>query len=598
MGQGVQRGQGGGTSEQIELEDGRVELREGVTLDDPALFNEDLAPTEASKRTWTTYTFAALWISMAHCIPTYMLAAGLIKAGLNWWQALLAILIGNTIVLAPILANSHPGTKYGIPFPVFARASYGVFGANVPAIMRAIVACGWFGINTWIGGHALQTFFKSLWPGWVTLLGEKAHDCPIVKNVGGLDVPEPCDPLAWLTAGHYPTEWVTFMLFWGLNILIVYKGMELVRKVENIAAPYVLVMTAALLAWIVWKAGGLGDIMTAPSKFATFGELWPVFVPSVTAMIGFWSTLSLNMPDFTRFGRSQREQTMGQVVALPTTMTVFSLMGIIITSASEKIYHEKIWDPIELVGKFDSRLVVAISMFTIVIATLGVNIAANVVSPANDFANIKPGAISFRTGGLITGILGILMLPWKLIADPNGYIFKWLLGYSGGLGSIAGVLVADYWFVRNKRLALADLYRRTGEYLFDGSRVGPRRGLAHVVIGLTLVGSYAVLRAWGDPARWYGAVLGVGLGELAYGFVAMRKTGIRRGGTNSAAIAATIFGCALAWIGVLVKPLAVLYDYAWFVGAGAAGAMYAVLMLPVRNAARRDAPSATTSSTL
>lgn len=496
-------------AEQTERPDGRIELAESVVLDDPALYNEDLAPTRIEKRTWSTYTFAALWISMAHCIPTYMLASGLISAGMNWWQALMTILIGNTIVLVPILANSHPGTKYGIPFPVFARASYGVFGANVPAIMRAIVACGWFGINTWIGGQALQTLFRSLWAGWPTMLGDKAQ--------GGL------------FGGHYPTEWISFLLFWGLNILIVYKGMELVRKVENIAAPYVLVMTAALVIWAIGKANGVGSVMRDAGKFHTFGEFWPVFVPSVTAMIGFWSTLSLNMPDFTRFGRSQKEQAVGQVVALPTTMTVFALMGIVITSASAEIYGKPIWDPVELVGKFESRWLVGLSMFTVVVATLGVNIAANVVSPANDFANIKPGAISFKTGGLITGIVGILMVPWKLIEDPNGYIFKWLLGYSGGLGSIAGVLVADYWFVRRGQLNLADLYRRNGLYTFGR-------------------------------------------------------------GFNPHALVATGIGCALAWIGLVVKPLAVLYDYAWFVGAGGAGVAYALLMMKQREDVTSSTP--------
>lgn len=481
-------------SEQVERADGRVELLPDVVLDDPALWSEDLAPTDIAKRTWTTWTFAALWISMAHCIPTYMMAAGLITAGMSWKQALVTILIGNVIVLVPILANSHPGTKYGIPFPVFARASYGVFGANVPAVMRALVACGWFGINAWIGGQALQTFFRSLWPGWQTCLGSSGD--------------------GWLFGGHHNTEWVSFLLFWGLNIFIVYRGMELVRKVEVIAAPYVLVMTAALVAWAISEAHGLGAIMSDEGKFPTLGAFWPIFVPSVTAMIGFWSTLSLNMPDFTRYGRSQREQVVGQVVALPSTMTVFAMMGIMITSASAVIYGKAIWDPIELVGRFENRLVVAVAMFTVVVATLGVNIAANVVSPANDFANLKPGAISFKTGGLITGIVGAAMLPWKLIADPNGYIFKWLLGYSGGLGSLAGVLVADYWLVRKKELRIADLYRRKGAYAYSGNGVNPR------------------------------------------------------------ALVATAAGCFLAWIGLLVKPLAFLYDYAWFVGAGGAAAVY------------------------
>lgn len=529
-------------SEQIERADGRVELREGVVLDDPALYNDDLAPTKLSERTWSTYTYAALWISMAHCIPTYMLAAGLITAGMSWRQAIVTILIGNVIVLLPILANSHPGTKYGIPFPVFARASYGVFGANVPALMRAVVACGWFGINAWIGGQALQTFFRSLWPGWQAAFG------PMTAET------------SWLFGGHYPTEWVSFFLFWALNILIVYRGMDLVRKVENLAAPYVLVMTALLVVWAVMKAkatcagrpdcSGLGEIMSAKGKFETFAEFWPVFVPSVTAMIGFWSTLSLNMPDFTRYGRSQREQAIGQIVALPTTMTVFALMGIAITSASAVIYGKAVWDPVDLVGRFESRLLVAIAMFTVVVATLGVNIAANVVSPANDFANVLPGAISFKTGGLITGIVGVTMLPWKLIADPDGYIFKWLLGYSGGLGSIAGVLVADYWLVRKKHLALADLYRRDGIYAY-GARITADAGMA------------------ADPRVRY-----------------------RGSGVSAIALVATAIGCGLAWIGLVVKPLAVLYDYAWFVGAGGAGLAYWLLALASRRAGEAPVPSA------
>lgn len=480
-------------AEQRREPDGRVALDPSVVLDDPALASHDFLPTPLEKRTWSTYNYAALWVSMAHCIPTYMLAAGLIAAGMSWWQALLTILVGNVIVLVPILLNSHPGTKYGIPFPVFARAAYGVFGANVPAVLRAVVACGWFGINAWIGGQALHVLFRSLWHGWPTCLG---------------------DPVG----GHLPTEWVAFALFWGMNIWIVYRGMDLLRKVENWAAPYVLVMTAILVGWAVWRAGGLGKLMQDQGKFPTFAEFWPVFVPSVTAMIGFWSTLSLNMPDFTRFGRSQREQTLGQVVALPTTMTVFSAMGVLITSASSEIYGKAIWDPIELVGMFDSRLVVAVSMFTVVVATLGVNIAANVVSPANDFANLSPGRISFKTGGLITGIFGVLMMPWKLLADPSGYIFTWLGGYSGGLGAIAGVLVADYWLVRGTRLHLADLYRRHGRYRF-----GPL-------------------------------------------------------GTNWRAVGATVLGCTLAWIGAFAPAWRRVYDYAWFVGFFAAAAAYVLTM--------------------
>ncbi|HWW88265.1 MAG TPA: NCS1 family nucleobase:cation symporter-1, partial [Vicinamibacterales bacterium] len=379
------------------LDDGRVELIDTGRIEGSPLYNRDLAPVPLGRRNWTTYNYAALWISMAHCIPTYMLASGLIASGMSWSQALVTILLGNTIVLIPILLNSHPGTKYGIPFPVFARAAYGTLGSNVPALMRALVACGWFGIQAWIGGEALNTFFKTVIPAWPTLLG---------------------GPFG----GHAPTEWLSFLMFWGLNIFIIYRGMDLLRAVENWAAPFVLVMTAALLWWAVSNAHGLGPLLSQSGKFHSFAEFAPVFMPSLTAMIGYWATLSLNMPDFTRFGRSQREQALGQVVALPTTMSVFAAMGVLITSASALIYGQSIWDPVQLVGKFSSTAVVAVSMFTVVVATIAVNIAANVVSPANDFANAFPKKIAFKTGGLITGIIGIAMMPWELLKDQERYV--------------------------------------------------------------------------------------------------------------------------------------------------------------------------------
>jgi nucleobase:cation symporter-1, NCS1 family len=477
---------------EIHHPDGRVELRDTARIERSPLYNHDLAPIPLSRRNWSTYNYAALWVSMAHCIPTYMLASGLMASGMNWWQALITILLGNTIVLIPILLNSHPGTKYGIPFPVFARASYGTLGSNLPALMRALVACGWFGIQAWIGGEALQTLFASLIPGWRDLLGSGF-------------------------AGHTTTEWLSFLLFWGLNIFIIYRGMDLLRWVENWAAPFVLVMTAVLIVWAVQRATGLGPLLAQQGRLNTVNEFFPVFIPSLTAMIGYWATLSLNMPDFTRFGSSQRAQIVGQVVALPTTMSVFAAMGVLITSATVVIYGEAIWDPIKLVGRFQTPIVIAISMFTAVVATLAVNIAANVVSPANDFANAFPKLIDFKTGGLITGVLGILMQPWKLLADPSGYIFTWLLGYSGGLGSIAGVLIADYWLIRRTTLRLEDLYLAEGAYRYAN-------------------------------------------------------------GWNGAAVIATALGCALAWGGLWLPPLKPLYDYAWFVGFTVAFVVYAALM--------------------
>ncbi len=545
-------------SETIQYPDGRVELKPDAFTEISAspLFNRDLAPVKVSDRNWTTYNYAALWISMAHCIPTYMLSSGLISAGMNWWQALITILLGNTIVLIPILLNSHPGTKYGIPFPVFARAAYGTYGSNLPALMRAIVACGWFGIQAWIGGEALNTLFAAIIPNWKTLLG---------------------GPFG----GHMTTEWISFLLFWGLNIYIIYRGMDLLRKVENWAAPFVLVMTAILLGWAIWRAHGLGYLLTQQSKFHTLGEFWAIFIPSLTAMIGFWATLSLNMPDFTRFGRSQREQAIGQVVALPSTMTVFAAMGVMITSAAVVIYPhmkpEELWDPMKLVGQFQQVVVIAISMFTVVVATLAVNIAANVVSPANDFANAFPKWISFRTGGLITGIIGILMQPWRLLADPSGYIFSWLVGYSGGLGSIAGVLIADYWLVRSKRFVLGDLYRTKGAYSYTHERSWFVKIIVAVVF--LVFGWFFVLK-FGNAytARLPGILSLIVKLSIILGFGLLGSLITRDSGWNWRAVLATLVGCALAWIGVFIPTLKPLYDYAWFVGFGASAITYLVLM--------------------
>jgi NCS1 family nucleobase:cation symporter-1 len=468
--------------------DGRVELREPEVVRGSRLYNEDLAPVPVARRTWSTWDYAALWISMAHNIPTYTLASSMIGRGMNWWQALLTILVGNVIVLAPILLNSHAGTKYGIPYPVFARAAYGTTGANLPALMRALVACGWFGIDVWIGGQALQAFLTALSPGWRDLAG---------------------------TIRGYPgTQWISFLLFWGINIAVIYRGMELVRRVERFAAPFVLVLTLILVVWAVDAADGLGPIM---AQRGTWKEFTPVFIPALTATIGFWSTLALNMPDFTRYGRSQRQQAVGQVVALPSTMTVFAAMGILVTSATVTIYGVPIWDPIELGSRFDNRLVVGVAMLTVMVAMLAVNIAANVVSTANDFANLFPSKINFPRGGLIAGVIGILMMPWKLYENPGRYIYGWLVGYSGSVGSIAGVLIVDYWILRRTELDLHALYTPDGAYRYTNG--------------------------WNIPA-----------------------------------VVATLVGTGVALLGAFWPPMQPIYDWSWFIGIGLASALYWAMM--------------------
>ncbi|MEO6540245.1 MAG: NCS1 family nucleobase:cation symporter-1 [Ferruginibacter sp.] len=407
-----------------------------------SLYNEDLAPIPQDKRTWGTWNYAALWISMSLCIPTYMLASSLIEGGMNWWQSILTIFIGNTVVLVPMILNGHAGAKYGIPFPVFARASFGTKGANIPAMLRAIVACGWFGIQTWIGGFAIYQMMKLWIPGLATL-------------------PQVFPDSFGLQTGPA----ICFFLFWLLNMWVVYLGVESIKKLLVFKAFFLPLAALALLFWAINAGNGLGPILSQPSKLSG-PAFWVYFFPALTGMVGFWATLSLNIPDFTRYAKSQKAQVNGQIIGLPPSMTLFAFIGVVVTSATFIIYGETIWDPVVLVGKFENKLLVSIAMIAVAISTLATNIAANIVSPANDFTNLSPKKINFRTGGYITGVIGILIFPWKLIADPNGYIFTWLIAYSSLLGPVGGIMIADYYFIRKQQLHVTELYQHKGRYGF------------------------------------------------------------------------------------------------------------------------------------
>ncbi len=518
-------------------------------------FNEDLAPTSRKARTWSLWNIAALWIGMSVCVPTYMLAASLIAGGMTWWQAVGTVLLGNLVVLVPMIANAHAGTKFGIPFPVFLRASFGIRGSNVPALMRALVACGWFGIQTYIGGAALYALASVMMPG----LAEG-------------------EVLGWL--GLNPGQLVCFLLFWAINIGVIIAGIESIKFLETWSAPILLLIGAALLGWGIMAGGGLGTVLDRSEAFsqpplvvndgsgatgdtvsiALFpladgdtvravamrvqvvaaddttalastplepfaaqlqrpvpagldsgaavtvraqlygsadGEtpssvlegsvvyggaavtgggqpFWKLFLLSLTAMVGFWATLSLNIPDFTRYARSQKDQMLGQLLGLPSTMTLFAFIGVAVTCAAVVVFKDIIvvsdapWDPVQLLSRFEHPVVVIVSMLGLAIATLSTNIAANVVSPANDFSNLAPKLISFKTGGLLTGLIGILIMPWKLLATAGGYIFVWLIGYGTLLGPIGGILIADYYVVRRRWLHLPDLYLADGRYFYTG----------------------------------------------------------------------------------------------------------------------------------
>jgi NCS1 family nucleobase:cation symporter-1 len=470
---------------------------------DPRLYNEDLAPVRPDQRTWTLWSFAALWVSMAACIPTYMLASSLIGGGMNWWQAVLTIFLGNGVVLVPMILNAHAGTRYGIPFPVYCRAAFGTLGANVPALLRALVACGWFGIQAWIGGEAIHKILGVF--------------LPVLASGSPLPV-----------LGITGTQLGCFLFFWGINLWVIHRGIHTIRLLLSIKAPLLVVLGLALLAWAYRTAGGFGPILSQPSAFdpgqPRAGQFGAYFFPALTGMVGFWATLSLNIPDFSRYARSQRDQMLGQAIGLPPTMALYSFIGVAVTSATTLIYGTTLWDPVDVLTRFRNPVVLVVAMVALCIATLATNIAANVVSPANDFANLSPGRISFRVGGYITGLLGVLIMPWKLIADPSGYIFTWLIGYSALLGPIAGILIADYFVLRRTVLDVDALYRVDGEYRF--TRGYSLVGLGALVLAIlpNLPGFLVTVKALSPtavPAVWvqsynYAWFLGFAVAFLSY----------------------------------------------------------------------------------
>jgi nucleobase:cation symporter-1, NCS1 family len=484
--------------------DSTATVPEPGVLVDSFHVNPDLAPTTLAQRRWGVKDIAALWISMSACIPTYMIASSLIAEGMNWWQAVVTIFLGNAIVLVPMILNAHAGTKYGIPFPIYCRASFGLLGANVPALLRALVACGWFGIQTWIGGGAIYQILAIYFPGWKDL-----------APVTGL--------------GINAAQLVCFLAFWGVNMIVIWMGIDSIRVLLNIKAPLLIALGLALLAWAYHAANGFGPMLAQPSQFdpgeARAGQFWTFFFPALTGMIGFWATLSLNIPDFSRYAKSQRDQILGQALGLPPTMALYSFIGVAVTSATVTIFGHAIWDPVEVLSKFRDPFVLSIGMVSLCLATLATNIAANVVGPANDFAHLWPRKISFRTGGLITGVLGILIQPWKLIADPTGYIFRWLVAYSSLLGAVGGILIADYYVLRRTRLDLRGLYSGDGEYWY--------------------------VRGFNPLAM---IALAVGIAPCVPGF--------------------------LGTIGALdVDPVWIsLYHYAWFISFGVSAACYVLLM--------------------
>ncbi len=469
---------------------------------DPALWNADIAPTTAAQRNWAWYHFAALWVGMIIAVPTWMLAAGMIEQGMSATQASLTVLLANCVILVPMLLIAHPGARYGVPYAVLVRASFGTKGARLPALARALVACGWYGIQTWIGGEAL-----------LTLLG-----IFIKADLRGSVLP-------FLDIGL--GQLLAFLAFWGLQLMFVRKGLTTIRRLETWTAPLKIIACIALLTWAVNKAGGLGPIFSAPSAFvpggAKEGQFWAVWLPTFTAMVGFWGALVLNVPDFTRFARSQRDQLIGQTLGLPPTMGLIALVSVITTSATVIIYGKAMWDPVALSGTLSGPFVL-LGLIVITVDTVSCNIAANLVCSAFDFSSIAPSRISYRTGAIITSVIGVVIMPWKLIATTQGYIFTWLTGYGALLAPIAGILIADYWLIRGTKLAVDDLYREDGAYAYRGGW-NPAALIAFFAgvlpnlpgfLKISAPGTFgAVAALWGDIYT-YAWFVGVIVGLLVY----------------------------------------------------------------------------------
>ena len=450
-------------------------------MTDPRLSNADLAPVAREAQTWNWWHIASLWIGMAICIPTYTLASSLVDSGWSWQMAVAAVVLGNVVVLGPIALNSHAGTRYGIPFPVLARASFGVLGAHLPSLLRAGVACGWFGIQTWIGGWAIFKLVEVLWPGIATL--------PAL-------LPQWC--------GLGTGEALCFLLFWAINLAIVLRGMDSIKTLETWGSPFLLAVGIALFVWAAWRAGGLEPMLRDPPPRSGAAPSGSVFGAGLTSAVAFWGTMALSIPDFSRYAKSQKDQLIGQAVGLPLTMALFAFLGAAVTNATVVIFGERIADPVALLARIGGPFLIVLSMLGLVIATLTTNLAANVVAPANSFSNLAPRRISFRAGAVVTAVIGIVMMPWKLYNDPSAYVFTWLGGYGALLGPVAGIMIVDYFVIRGCRLDVDGLYRRGGPYEFRGGVNGV--AVAALVLGVlpSLPGFVAKLSGSATAPLWAG----------------------------------------------------------------------------------------------
>ncbi|XP_042510658.1 purine-uracil permease NCS1 [Macadamia integrifolia] len=428
--------------------------------DTAGLTNDDLRPTTPEQRTFTGLEMASLWVGLVVGVPTYYLAGSLVDLGMAWWQGIATVVAANVILLVPLILTGHPGTHYGISFPVLARSAFGIRGAHVPTLLRALVGCGWFGIETWIGGDAIFLLLPSF-----------------LKHASF------ARSLPWL--GTSPLEFACFLVFWMAQMAIIWKGIDGIRDLEKYSAPVLMLLTSSLLCWAYVKAGGLGHMLSLSSRLSS-SEFWSLFFPSLTANISFWATVALNIPDFTRYAKTQTDQIVGQA-GLPIFMGAFTFVGLAVTSSTKVVFGRVISNPIQLLGQIGGFFTVILAIIGISLATLTTNIAANVVAPANALVNLSPSKFTFRRGALLTALLGIVCQPWRLLQSSESFVYTWLVSYSALLGPIGGIILADYYLVRRTNLNVNDLYstKPTGSYYYTGGY--NLAAMTALIIGILLV---------------------------------------------------------------------------------------------------------------
>lgn len=426
---------------------------------DDRLTNEDLAPLREQR--WGSYNFFAFWMSDVHSVGGYVTAGSLFALGLAAWQVLVALLIGITIVYALCNLVARPSQATGTPYPVISRVAFGVLGANIPAIIRGLIAVAWYGIQTYLASASLVVVALKLWPGLSPYADADAYGFTGLSALG----------------------WGAFLAMWVAQAAVFWNGMEAIRKFIDFCGPAVYVVMFLLAGYLVAEAGwGAIDLNLVEVSITGWASV-PVMLTAIALVVSYFSGPMLNYGDFARYGRSFAVVKRGNFLGLPINFLAFALLVVITTAATLPVFGELITDPVETVARLDNAYAVVLGALTFMIATVGINIVANFVSPAFDFSNVAPQRISWRTGGMIAAVGSVLITPWNLYSSPD--VIHYTLDTLGAfIGPLYGVLIADYYLVKKRRVAVDDLYtlRADGTYHYRG-------GYNPVAIAATAVGA-------------------------------------------------------------------------------------------------------------